>query len=59
MPQADGLWTQVLSLGGYDLLLSQPLDRDELERVVASAARPCGISLGPERTLSPYRPHMA
>jgi DNA-binding response OmpR family regulator len=34
----DSLWAVVLNLGGYDLLLSQPLDRNELERVVASAA---------------------
>jgi len=34
-----GLWAEVLNLGGYDLLLSQPLDPEELERVTASAAR--------------------
>jgi DNA-binding NtrC family response regulator len=34
----ERLWAEVLNLGGYDVL-AQPLDRDEAERVVASAAR--------------------
>jgi sigma-B regulation protein RsbU (phosphoserine phosphatase) len=32
------LWSEVLNFGAYDVLM-QPLDRDELERVVASARR--------------------
>ncbi len=32
------LWSEVLNFGGYDLLV-QPLDREEVERVVASARR--------------------
>ena len=39
----NGLWAEVLNLGGYDLLHSQPLHRDELQRVIASAARHAGI----------------
>jgi response regulator RpfG family c-di-GMP phosphodiesterase len=39
----NSLWAEVLNLGGYDLLVSQPLDGDELERVLASAARHAGI----------------
>ena len=42
-----GLWAEVLKLGGYDLLLSQPLDPAELEHVTASAARH-GMPLRPE-----------
>jgi DNA-binding NtrC family response regulator len=42
----DSLWAEVLNLGGYDLLLSQPLDRAELERAIASAARHAGIAPG-------------
>lgn len=34
----DYLWSEVLNLGGYDVL-SQPFQRDEIERVVASAGR--------------------
>jgi CheY-like chemotaxis protein len=34
----DGLWAEVLNVGGYDVL-PQPLDRDEVERVVAAAGR--------------------
>jgi hypothetical protein len=34
----ERLWAEVLNLGGYDVL-AQPLDRDEVERVLASAAR--------------------
>ena len=34
----DYLWAEVLNLGGYDVL-PQPFDRDEVERVVASARR--------------------
>lgn len=34
----DYLWSEVLNIGGYDVL-PQPLDRDEVERVVASAYR--------------------
>ena len=34
----DILWSEVLNHGGYDVL-PQPLDRDELERVVAAAGR--------------------
>ena len=34
----DYLWAEVLNVGGYDVL-PQPLERDEVERVVASARR--------------------
>jgi hypothetical protein len=34
----DYLWAEVLNVGGYDVL-AQPLERDEVERVVASARR--------------------
>jgi response regulator RpfG family c-di-GMP phosphodiesterase len=34
----DYLWAEVLNLGGYDVL-PQPLQRDEVERVVAAARR--------------------
>jgi DNA-binding response OmpR family regulator len=34
----DYLWAEVLNVGGYDVL-PQPLARDEVERVVASAHR--------------------
>jgi DNA-binding NtrC family response regulator len=33
----DGLWAEVLNLGGYDLLLT-PFDREEVLRVVCLAA---------------------
>jgi DNA-binding NtrC family response regulator len=34
----DYLWAEVLNIGGYDVL-PQPFERDEVERVVASARR--------------------
>jgi len=34
----EHLWAEVLNVGGYDVL-AQPLDRDEVERVVTSASR--------------------
>src|SRR5579883_2036063 len=34
----DYLWAEVLNVGGYDVL-PQPLERDEVERVVAAARR--------------------
>lgn len=34
----DYLWAEVLNVGGFDVL-PQPLERDELERVVAAARR--------------------
>jgi DNA-binding response OmpR family regulator len=34
----DYLWAEVLNVGGYDVL-PQPLERDEVERVVAAAQR--------------------
>ena len=34
----DHLWAEVLNIGGYDVL-PQPLERDEVERVVAAAGR--------------------
>ena len=34
----DQLWAEVLNVGGYDVL-PQPLNRDEVERVVAAARR--------------------
>jgi DNA-binding response OmpR family regulator len=38
----DYLWSEVLNIGGFDVL-PQPLEQDELERVVASARRHYGI----------------
>jgi len=34
----DYLWAEVLNIGGFDVL-PQPLERDEVERVVAAARR--------------------
>src|SRR5262245_36171259 len=34
----DSLWAEVLNVGGYDVL-AQPFERDEVERVIASARR--------------------
>jgi DNA-binding response OmpR family regulator len=34
----DYLWAEVLNIGGYDVL-PQPLERDEVERVIAAACR--------------------
>lgn len=34
----DYLWAEVLNVGGFDVL-PQPLERDEVERVIASARR--------------------
>jgi|SwirhisoilCB1_FD_contig_31_20536261_length_584_multi_5_in_0_out_0_1 response regulator RpfG family c-di-GMP phosphodiesterase len=34
----DHLWAEVLNVGGYDVL-AQPLERDEVERVLSSARR--------------------
>ena len=34
----DYLWAEVLNFGAFDVL-AQPLDRDEVERVIASARR--------------------
>ena len=34
----DCLWAEVLNIGGYDVL-AQPLEREEVERVVAAARR--------------------
>jgi DNA-binding response OmpR family regulator len=40
--QADeSLWSEVLNIGGYDVM-AQPLEKHELERVVASAHRHFG-----------------
>ena len=36
----DHLWAEVLNIGGYDVL-AQPLEAEEVERVVASASRHC------------------
>jgi DNA-binding response OmpR family regulator len=38
----DYLWAEVLNIGGYDVL-PQPFERDEVERVVASAHRHHGF----------------
>ena len=38
----DRLWSEVLNIGGYDVL-PQPLERDEVERVIAAARRRHGI----------------
>jgi DNA-binding response OmpR family regulator len=38
----DYLWSEVLNIGGYDVL-PQPLDRDEVERVIAAAHRHHGF----------------
>lgn len=34
----DALWSEALNLGAHDVL-AQPFDRDEVERVIASACR--------------------
>jgi len=34
----DYLWAEVLNIGGFDVL-PQPLERDEVERVIAAACR--------------------
>jgi DNA-binding response OmpR family regulator len=34
----DYLWAEVLNMGGFDVL-ARPLERDEVERVIASARR--------------------
>jgi PleD family two-component response regulator len=34
----DSLWSEVLNVGGFDVL-AQPLEREEVERVIASAHR--------------------
>jgi len=34
----ESLWAEVLNYGGYDVL-TEPFDRDEVERVIASARR--------------------
>jgi DNA-binding response OmpR family regulator len=38
----DYLWSEVLNIGGFDVL-AQPLEPEELERVIASARRHYGI----------------
>jgi DNA-binding response OmpR family regulator len=38
----DHLWSEVLNIGGFDVL-AQPLEPEELERVIASARRHFGI----------------
>jgi DNA-binding response OmpR family regulator len=35
---ADSFWAEVLNMGGYDVL-AEPLDNEELRRVVGAAAR--------------------
>lgn len=51
----DGLWSEVLNLGGYDVLV-RPLAAEEVERVVAGARRqydrlPAGIAHSAGRPL--------
>ena len=51
----DGLWSEVLNLGGYDVLV-RPLATEEVERVVAAARRqfdrrPAGTDFGDHRPL--------
>jgi DNA-binding response OmpR family regulator len=41
----DYLWSEVLNIGGYDVL-PQPLEREEAERVIAAARRQYNV---PER----------
>jgi DNA-binding response OmpR family regulator len=50
----ERLWAEVLNLGGYDVL-AQPFDRDEVERVVASAARR-DAAIAPESEQSGFIP---
>jgi DNA-binding response OmpR family regulator len=45
----DALWAEVLNIGGYDVL-PQPLERDEVERVVAAARR--HFDSAPRRAMS-------
>jgi len=56
----DYLWAEVLNLGGHDVL-PQPLQHDELERVVAAARRQyIRVSPRPVHTaLSPAIPSVA
>ena len=46
----DHLWSEVLNIGGFDVL-AQPLEPEELERVIASARRHFGIP--PRRAVRP------
>jgi DNA-binding response OmpR family regulator len=49
----DYLWAEVLNIGGYDVL-PQPLERDELARVVAAARRQyCRIPAHSAATIAP------
>lgn len=47
----DYLWAEVLNIGGFDVL-AQPLERDEVQRVVSSARRHYDL---PARMLSEGR----
>ena len=46
----DYLWSEVLNIGGFDVL-AQPLEPEELERVIASARRHFGVP--PRRAVRP------
>ncbi len=45
----DRLWAEVLNIGGYDVLLADPFEAEELRRVVASASRHFEVPPGPAR----------
>jgi two-component system, response regulator, stage 0 sporulation protein F len=47
----DHLWAEVLNFGAFDVLM-QPFDREEVERVVASASRHFELHHGPARSLA-------
>jgi DNA-binding response OmpR family regulator len=48
----DALWAEVLNIGGYDVL-AQPFERDEVERVIASARRHFNV---PSRAIARITP---
>ena len=48
----DRLWAEVLNIGGYDVLLAEPFEADELRRVVASASRHFDVPPGLARLTS-------
>jgi DNA-binding response OmpR family regulator len=47
----EHLWAEVLNIGAYDVL-AQPLDREEVQRVVAAASRHFSHHLQSQKTLT-------
>jgi DNA-binding response OmpR family regulator len=54
----DYLWSEVLNIGGYDVL-PQPLERDETERVIAAARRAFSRPMGRAGTAGVIAPAVA